>query len=93
MNITQLLELSQAVSDTGGTSLVTIMVTPNTAITNVVGQIKSELATSQNIKNKNVRQCVHDALQSCLHMLKMSLLHHSPENGLVICAGLCISYF
>jgi hypothetical protein len=36
MNITQLLELSQAVSDTCGTSLVTIMVTPNTAITNVV---------------------------------------------------------
>ena len=69
------------------------MVTPNTAITNVVSQIKSELATSQNIKSKNVRQSVYDALQSCLHMLKTTSFHHSPENGLVMCAGTCSSYF
>lgn len=97
MNITQtqLQNLSLARSNTGGTSLVTILIVPNTAITNVTNQIKSEMSLAQNIKSKHVHQSVCTALQSCLSMISQYpfIRQHTPANGLVVCAGECSSYF
>ena len=95
MNITQLQNLSLARSNTGGTSLVTMLIVPNTAITNVTNQIKSEMSLAQNIKSKHVRNSVYSSLQSCLSMISQYpfVRQHIPSNGLVICAGECNSCF
>lgn len=80
-------ELSEARSNTGATTLVTLYVPGNTNLSLVSSQISTELSTSQNIKNKNVRDSVYSALKSGQQKIKSYNGHRSPENGFVLCAG------
>lgn len=80
-------KLSEASSQTRGTSLVTIYVPGNISLNQVTSRITSELATSQNIKDKSVRTSVQSALKSGLHKVKLYPGHKAPENGFVLCAG------
>ena len=84
-NIVQ--ELAHATSQTGGTSLVTIYVLPESNLNQISSKITSELATSKNIKDKTVRCDVQSALKSALHKIRSYSDHHAPENGFVLCAG------
>lgn len=84
-------ELLNAKSHTGGTSLITLYVPGNTNMNIVTQQLNSELATSQNIKSKQVRTSVQSAIKSGLQQIKL-LPPKVPENGFVMCAGELKSY-
>jgi len=73
-------------SQTSGTSLVTLYVMGGIDLGLITSRISHELATSQNIKNKAVRHNVQSALASGLLNVR-SLGHTSPENGFVLCCG------
>ncbi len=85
--------LSNAKSQTGGTSLVTYHIPGGYPIALISKKINSELSTGNNIKDKNVSKAVLTALKSVSQLLKNSKLHNAPENGLVLCAGETESYF
>ena len=78
--------LSLAKSYTGATSLITLYIPSLTNLSLVTNQLNSELSTSQNIKNKNVKQSVQNAIKCAQQQLK-SLNTIAPENGLGICSG------
>jgi peptide chain release factor subunit 1 len=79
--------LSNAISQTRGTSLVTLYVPGGMSLTQVTSKITAELSTSQNIKDKSVRSSVQSALKSGLYKVKSYSGHLAPENGFVLCAG------
>lgn len=79
-------DLANATSQTNGTSLVTIYVPDKNNLTLTISKITSELATSQNIKDKLVRSSVQSALKSGLYKVK-SFANINSENGFVLCAG------
>jgi len=90
MNITKLedlLELSEVKSISNGTSLITYYVLPNIDLSLITKHLSSELSTSKNIKDKNIRYRVGTALKSLIQKLNNIRNHKSPENGLVLCAG------
>lgn len=83
--LSDITELSNAVSETGGTSLITLYIPSNSNIANYTNQLTNELSTSQNIKDKNVRSSVQKALKSGI--IKLNQISEFPENGLVLCCG------
>jgi peptide subunit release factor 1 (eRF1) len=91
MNKDQIEQLYLARSETGGTSLDTLYIVPNSSLTLATNQLNSELSTSQNIKDKSVRKSVQIALRSGIDLIR-DYGHHAPENGLVLLTGLTNSY-
>lgn len=80
-------DLGSARSNSGGTSLVTMYVPSNFALSLVSEKLTSELSTAPNIKSKAVRKDVISALKSAMSALKSYNKHQAPSNGLVLCAG------
>jgi len=80
-------EMSQAKSQTGGTSLITMYIPSGFSMSLVTKELSKELSTASNIKDKSVRKAVITALKSSLSCVKMFNLHTAPENGLVLCSG------
>ena len=80
-------QLSLEKSLTGGTSLITIYVPSNYALSLVTQNLTSELSTASNIKDKSVRKSVISSLKSCLVMVKSLKWNNAPENGLVLLSG------
>jgi peptide chain release factor subunit 1 len=69
-----------------GTQLVTIYVPPDRQISDVVGHVTQEHSEASNIKSKQTRTAVQDALKS----LKDRLRYYDtypPDNGLVLFSG------
>ena len=87
MNRSSIEQLSNLHSSSGGTSLVTYCLQGNTNIWLATQKLNEELSTASNIRNKNVRKDVEQALRQLLHQLKNYRLQKVPENGLVLCAG------
>lgn len=79
--------LSEAKSQTRGTSLITMLIPPKTNYGLVTSKITSELSTSENIKNKIVRSSVQSSLRSGLQQIRSCSGNNAPENGLILCAG------
>ena len=67
------------------TELITIYVPAGYTLTQVGKQIESEKGTATNIKSKNTRKSVLDALERISRQFK--LIERTPENGLVIFCG------
>ena len=67
------------------TELVTIYVPAGYTLSNVVRQIEQEKSTASNIKSKNTRKAVLDALERIERQLK--LIGRTPENGIAIFCG------
>jgi peptide chain release factor subunit 1 len=67
------------------TELVTVMIPAEYNIFNVVKQIDNEKGTASNIKSKNTRKAVLDALEMISRKLK--LFNQTPKNGLALFAG------
>jgi len=80
-------ELSKARSQTGGTSLITMLIAGGGSMSLVTKKLTAELSTSTNIKDKTVGKSVATALKSCIGLIKSSKWHNAPENGLVLCSG------
>lgn len=79
-------KLSQLSSASRGTSLITMYIPGNYALSLVSDKLKCELSTASNIKSKNVRNDVITAIKSAQNSLKSYNLM-APENGLVLCSG------
>jgi len=80
-------ELSQAKSQTGGTSLITMLIPSGSSMSLVTKELTKELSSATNIKDKSVRKSVISALKSSLACIKTSKLQTAPETGLVLCSG------
>jgi peptide chain release factor subunit 1 len=71
--------------DGSGTQLVTIYVPPDTQISDVVAHVTQEHSEASNIKSKDTRTNVQDALKSIKDRLKY--YDTPPENGMVLFSG------
>jgi peptide chain release factor subunit 1 len=71
--------------DGSGTQLVTIYVPPDTRISDVVAHVTQEHSEASNIKSKDTRTNVQDALKSIKDRLKY--YDTPPENGMVLFSG------
>lgn len=67
------------------TELITVLVPAGTTLTQVGRQIETEKGTAANIKSKNTRKSVIDALEMISR--KMKLIEKTPPNGLAIYCG------
>ncbi len=68
-----------------GTELVTLYVPPDKSISDVINYLRQEYATAANIKSKQTRKNVQDAIESAIQRLK---LFDSPgPTGLVVFSG------
>jgi peptide chain release factor subunit 1 len=67
------------------TELITVLVPAGTTLTQVGKQIETEKGTAANIKSKNTRKSVIDALEMISR--KMKLIQQTPANGLAIYCG------
>ena len=79
--------LSSLRSQTGGTSLVTMLIPSKYNLSMITSKLSSELSTATNIKDKSVRSSTISALKSALGAIRSSKMHTAPLNGLVLCAG------
>jgi peptide chain release factor subunit 1 len=68
-----------------GTQLVTIYVPPDTRVSSVVEHVTQEHSEASNIKSKQTRTAVQDALTSIKDRLRY--YEESPENGMVLFSG------
>jgi peptide chain release factor subunit 1 len=68
-----------------GTQLVTIYVPPDKQISDVVAHVTQEHSEASNIKSKDTRTNVQDALKSIKDRLKY--YDNPPENGMVLFSG------
>lgn len=68
-----------------GTQLVTIYIPPDKRINDVVAHVRQEHSEASNIKSKQTRTNVQDALSSIQSRLKG--YDRTPENGMVIFSG------
>ena len=87
MDYQSLRNIDSAKSASGGTSLITLYIPSNYAMSLVSEKLMSELSTASNIKNKNVRKDVISALKSAMSTIKSYNKYVAPENGLILCAG------
>jgi len=90
MDEAQKFQLEETVKELEGyrgrhTELVTVMIPTEYNIFNVVKQIETEKGTASNIKSKNTRKAVTDALEMISRKLK--LIQQTPKNGLALFAG------
>jgi peptide subunit release factor 1 (eRF1) len=73
------------------TSLVTFYIPPNTKVSDLSKRINLEVSKTPNIKSRQTRQGVQDALQAVsTHVKRMKSL---PSNGVAIFAGPTIEGF
>ncbi|MEM1953415.1 MAG: peptide chain release factor aRF-1 [Candidatus Caldarchaeum sp.] len=68
-----------------GTELVTLYVPPDKSISDVINYLRQEYATAANIKSKQTRKNVQDAIESAIQRLK--LFNNPGPTGLVIFSG------
>ena len=87
MNRSTIEQLANLHSSSGGTSLVTYYLQGDTNIWLATQKLTEELGTASNIRNKNVRKDVEQALKQLLHQLKNYQTPKVAANGLVLCAG------
>lgn len=90
MDETQKYELEETVKELEGyrgrhTELVTVYVPSGAMLSQTVRQLESEAGTATNIKSKNTRKAVLDALERIMRQLK--LIGQTPKNGLAIFCG------
>ena len=69
-----------------GTQLVSIYIPEDRQISDVVAHVTQEHSEASNIKSKQTRTAVQDALKSIKDRLKYYDVH-PPENGMVIFSG------
>ncbi len=73
-----------------GTELISVYVPPNYDLNQVIGQLREEEGTAQNIKSKNTRKNVVSALRRIINFLQKYVEkkgNKSPENGMAIYSG------
>jgi len=68
-----------------GTELVTLYIPPDKPISDVINYLRQEYATAANIKSKQTRKNVQDAIESAIQRLK--LFDKPGPTGLVIFSG------
>jgi len=68
------------------TELVSVLIPKGFSINNIIKQIELESGTATNIRSKNTRKAVLDALERILRQLK-TMGNSLPDNGLAIYAG------
>jgi len=68
-----------------GTELVTLYVPPERTISDVISYLRQEYATASNIKSKQTRKNVQDAIESAIQRLK--LFNDPGPTGLVVFSG------
>ncbi|MEM4417678.1 MAG: peptide chain release factor aRF-1, partial [Nitrososphaerota archaeon] len=68
-----------------GTELVTLYIPPDKSISDVINYLRQEYATAANIKSKQTRKNVQDAIESAIQRLK--LFDKPGPTGLVIFSG------
>ena len=90
MNKETIEQLAKLHSLSGGTSLITYYLQGNTNIWLATQKLTEELGTASNIRNKNVRKDVEQGIRQSLYQLKNYRSAKTPENGLVLCAGIVI---
>ena len=73
------------------TSLVTMYIPGNTRVPDVTKMINSEISKTPNIKSRQTRQDVQDALQAILTNVKGTT--RFPSNGIALFAGNTIEGF
>ncbi len=67
------------------TELISVLIPTGATLTQTTKQIDTEKGTASNIKSKNTRKAVMDALEMISRKLK--LIQRTPENGLAIYCG------
>jgi len=67
------------------TELISVYVTPGYNLDNVVSQLAQEQGTASNIKSKQTRKNVTDALEKIIQHLRM--YNNTPENGVALFCG------
>ena len=67
------------------TSLVTMYIPGNTRVPDITTMINSEISKVPNIKSRQTRQDVQDALQAVL--TKVKYINKFPTNGIALFAG------
>lgn len=90
MDDAQKFELEELIKELGEyrgrhTELISVLVPAGTTLTQIGKQIVTEAGTASNIKSKNTRKAVMDALEMISRKLK--LIQQTPENGLAIYCG------
>jgi len=83
-------ELEKVVKELEGyrgrhTELITVLISAGYSLNAVAKQLDGEKSTASNIKSKNTRKAVLDALERITRQLR--LIEKSPENGLAIFCG------
>jgi len=84
-------QLSTGLSANHGTDLITLYIPGGAQISKYTQKLVSEFTTSQNIKDKTIRNSVQSSIKSGLALLKTCGIV-SPQNGIVLCAGEIKSY-
>ncbi|MCK4844707.1 MAG: peptide chain release factor aRF-1 [Candidatus Heimdallarchaeota archaeon] len=77
--------LEQKRSFNMSTSLVTLYIPPKTRLSDITNQLRDELGTATNIKDRTTGKAVASALQSIISRMKNVI---NGENGLVIYCGM-----
>ena len=89
MNSNKILsKLSKATPLIRGTTLVTYTLPSYGNIWLSIEHLENELGTAKNIKDKNVRKAVNNALKSGIYQLKFCKKKKAPKNGLIMCSGM-----
>jgi len=86
LSFNEVQELSNAKATSNGTSLVTLFIPANSAMSLVSKKLTEELSTASNIKSRQVRNDVIDALKSAMFLTK-NADYDSGDNGLVLVSG------
>ena len=68
-----------------GTELVTVIIPPDRAIHDVRQQLSQELGQASNIKSKQTKKHVSDAIESAISSINN--MKATPENGIVFAAN------
>ncbi len=69
-----------------GTELISLYIPPRRAISDVMSMLREEYGTAANIKSKQTRKNVQDALESIMQRLKY--FQKAPDTGLVVFCGM-----
>ena len=83
-------QLSEAMSASHGTSLVTFYVQGDSDISPYISHLVKESSPTRNIQDKTVENSVRTALKSGIQLLRNyidTVSHKSPANGFVLLAG------
>jgi peptide chain release factor subunit 1 len=67
------------------TELITVYIPPDTDVNQIINQLQQEQGTAVNIKSKQTRKNVTDALEKIVQHLR--LYKHTPKHGLAVFCG------